>query len=489
MPPLRRPAAFALPLALVCCLALPARGDDASEVDVPTVDVVDGVVFSAPDGVELRLAYAVPSRGKGPFPVVLCTHGGGWRAGSRDAYSSLVRTLARRGFAAVTTSYRFTERSAWPAQLRDVLAARAWIVDNSSRLGFDPHRIGVLGASAGGHLSLMLGLLPDRGLGEPRLVEAVVNYFGPTEMTRGDAFAPEVDPLVVALAGGPRSAERAAIYRSLSPVTHVTPGDAPVLTFHGSADRIVPVAQARILHEALDGAGILNRLDVLDGRDHGWGGKDREATRDASIAFLHAYLRGSEHDLVAAEDFDAGADLWEMTDSAQWRAVRDGARTYLAMVTEKNEYTPKVRSPTSIALLRDVEVADFTFDVSLQYTFRDYGHASLCLFFGYQDPEHFYYVHFGKKADAHANSIFIVDGKPRVSIAATRTDGTDWDREWHRARIRRDVESGSIEVFFDDMEKPVMTAVDRTFQWGRVGVGSFDDKGNFDTIRLRGNLR
>ncbi len=126
-------------------------------------------------------------------------------------------------------------------------------------------------------------------------------------------------------------------------------------------------------------------------------------------------------------------------------------------------------------------------DVDLRSTHEVYGHQDLCLFFGHQDPEHFYYVHIGRKADAHANSIFLVNDAPRVSICEDRTDGTDWSTGWHRARIRRNTKSGTIEVFFDDMQKPIMKTTDKTFLRGRIGIGSFDDTGEFDAIRLFGH--
>jgi hypothetical protein len=105
--------------------------------------------------------------------------------------------------------------------------------------------------------------------------------------------------------------------------------------------------------------------------------------------------------------------------------------------------------------------------------------------FGYQNASRFYYVHLGKQADAAANSIFLVNDKPRVSIAAKRTEGTPWTDGWHHVRIVRRAEEGQIEVYFDDMHNPVMTAVDRTFVHGRFGVGSFDDTGMFDAVRIR----
>jgi hypothetical protein len=110
----------------------------------------------------------------------------------------------------------------------------------------------------------------------------------------------------------------------------------------------------------------------------------------------------------------------------------------------------------------------------------------MCLFFGHQDPAHFYYVHIAKKTDDHANQIFIVNGKPREKISTKTTEGTKWDDEWHQVRIVRTVADGKIEVYFDDMKSPIMTASDRTFTSGRVGIGSFDDSGNWTDIKLRG---
>jgi hypothetical protein len=95
-----------------------------------------------------------------------------------------------------------------------------------------------------------------------------------------------------------------------------------------------------------------------------------------------------------------------------------------------------------------------------------------------------YYVHFGKRTDDHANQVFIVNGAPRVKISTKTTAGTPWTDEWHRARIVRDVGSGEITVYFDDLKTPIMTAVDRTFVKGRLGFGSFDDIGNFDDVKI-----
>jgi hypothetical protein len=186
------------------------------------------------------------------------------------------------------------------------------------------------------------------------------------------------------------------------------------------------------------------------------------------------------------DDFEKPTlENWEPSDSKAWRLVKLD-RGQVANQFEQSKVETPVRSPFNRSLAKDVLASDFQLDVDLQTTARDYPHRSLCLFFGYQDPAHMYYVHFGQKTDDHANQIFIVNGEPRKKISTKTTDGTPWDEKWHHARIVRKVADGSIEVYFDDMQTPVMTAVDKTFVWGQVGIGSFDDTGNFDSFVLRG---
>jgi hypothetical protein len=190
--------------------------------------------------------------------------------------------------------------------------------------------------------------------------------------------------------------------------------------------------------------------------------------------------------LVFTTDFEDGSLWdWQPTDPQAWRIEDSGGNRVLALY-KQSDYEPEVRSPVNINLIKDVEVTSFVLELKMHSTTKDYGHRDMCLFFGYQDPLHFYYVHIANQSDAHANSIFIVNGQPRVSIAKTRTEGTKWDENWHTVRLERDVENGTIKVFFDDGAKPIMTALDHNFKWGSIGVGSFDDTGQFDEIRLLG---
>ena len=190
--------------------------------------------------------------------------------------------------------------------------------------------------------------------------------------------------------------------------------------------------------------------------------------------------------LVFEADFEDGKlDAWEATDPSAWR-IEDGHGGKVLAQFKQSIYKPKVRSPFNINLIKDLVVENFVLELKMRSTTKDYDHRSMCLFFGHQDPSHFYYVHIANKADAHANSIFIVNGEPRVSIAETRTEGTKWDDNWHTVRLVRDVAKGTIEIYFDNSPEPIMTAIDDTFKCGRVGVGSFDDTGQFDDIHLWG---
>ena len=441
-----------------------------------------GVEFAQRDGKNLAMDLKLVGSKGDAIPMVICIHGGGWARGDRKDFHPVMEKLATWGYSSASVSYRFTDVAPWPAQLEDVQEALEWIVSHADEYGIDAERIALLGGSAGAHLSLMLGTLPSEK-GEGRRVRGVVNLFGPTDFTPEKVR--QARRLVEDLVGG-KLEEETETMKEVSPVTHIDRTDAPVLTFHGTEDRLVPYkGHALALHEALDKAQVPNVLVPMQGIGHAFAG-DTEKHFQRLRQFLDAYLRGGNMPLSVSEDFDAGAEAWKPTDAKAWELRERDGRTFYSLIKKVSDYKPEVRSPHNIALLQTAKVGDFVLDVDLRSTEKAYGHQSLCLFFGHQDPSHFYYVHFGRKADAHANSIFKVDGAPRVSIAKERTDGTDWSTGWHRVRIRRELDSGKIEVFFDDMETPVMSTVDKTFGAGKIGIGSFDDTGDFDSLRLWG---
>jgi len=190
--------------------------------------------------------------------------------------------------------------------------------------------------------------------------------------------------------------------------------------------------------------------------------------------------------IVFEENFEKGADHWQPLDEKQWQIKKTDKGQVYSQHEKKSTYQPPHRSPTNVALLKDVTVGDLVLTAKVQSTHPDYGHRDAVIVFGYQDPAHFYYVHLGKQADDHANQIFIVNNEARKKISITSTSGTNWDDNWHNVKVVRKVADGTIEIFYDDMTKPVMTAKDETFKWGRIGVGTFDDTSDWDDIVVRG---
>lgn len=178
-------------------------------------------------------------------------------------------------------------------------------------------------------------------------------------------------------------------------------------------------------------------------------------------------------------------DRLVFTDAAAWRVARDEDVPALELFGA-SDYQPPFRSPLNIALLREWEFDSFTLDVELKQTGRAYGHRDLCLFFGVQSAQRFYYVHLATTPDANAHNVFLVDGAARRNLLSPQAHGVDWGDRWHHVRLERDVDTGSIRVFFDDLKQPILEVVDRTLLRGRVGVGSFDDTGRFRAWSILG---
>ena len=193
--------------------------------------------------------------------------------------------------------------------------------------------------------------------------------------------------------------------------------------------------------------------------------------------------------LVFEDDFENGADRWEPTDAKAWKIVEtDRGKVYNQF--RNSDYRGPHRSPYNISLVKGVDVGDFVLTVRVQSTNRNAGaHRDMCLFFNYQDPAHFYYVHLGKRPDPHSSQIMIVNEADRKMITKSESPGIPWDDEWHTVKIARCVSDGTIKIYFDDMKKPMMTAVDKTFDSGQVGIGSFDDNGNWDDFKLYGKKK
>ncbi len=192
--------------------------------------------------------------------------------------------------------------------------------------------------------------------------------------------------------------------------------------------------------------------------------------------------------LVYEADFSQGLDHWEFKDPNAWKVIEDDGQKVMASV-EDSDYDPPVRSPENIAILKDLVVSDFVIVAEMKSTQPAYNHRDMCVIFGYQGPAHYYYTHIAPapNTDMHANSIFIVNDEPRKSFAHKRNNGTAWKEDtYHKVMVVRDSKTGTIDVYFDNMKKPILQGKDTSFKKGRVGVGSFDDIGNIKTFKVFG---
>jgi acetyl esterase/lipase len=287
--PQLRPAA-----GIVVCLALSIAPLGAQEKIV----VENDIEYANPDNQHLQVNLARPAQGDGPFPTVLCIHGGGFRAGTRDSYDGLIRQLAERGYVAATVTYRLAPKYPFPAAIYDVKAAVRWLRANAAKYHIDPDHIGVTGGSAGGHLAQFLGVTADvkefegdeGNLDQSSRVTCVVNDYGPSDFTKSygkSVDAAEVLPLFL---GGNLEQQRQK-HILASPLYWVTPHAAPTLCIHGTKDNYVAYEQAVWMVDKLLAAGVEAELMTMDGAGHGFGGEDAKKADAALFAFFDRHLK------------------------------------------------------------------------------------------------------------------------------------------------------------------------------------------------------
>ncbi|WP_181685257.1 alpha/beta hydrolase [Halorhabdus salina] len=250
---------------------------DASETGEPAVAIHEDVTYASRDAGDLRLDLFVPEIAGRP-PLVVYVHGGGWVFETRKNAPDLERYAAEWEVAIASVSYRLAEipdgleipfdidpenttpRGVFPDQIVDVTAAIRWLQARATEYGFDPDRIATWGASAGGHLALLAGLIDDisavaGNVYAPERVEktvapeqsgavqAVVDWYGVTDLTTVPEDPEDIASLLV---GGQISKHRDRARRA-SPVTYVDADAPPLFVMHGRADEVVSIEQTRSL--------------------------------------------------------------------------------------------------------------------------------------------------------------------------------------------------------------------------------------------------
>jgi acetyl esterase/lipase len=199
---------------------------------------------------------------------------------------------------AATVEYRLAPKYPFPAAVFDVKACVRWLRANAAKYHIDPNRIGVTGGSAGGHLAQFLGVTigikefeGDEGnLKQSSAVQAVVNYFGPSDFTKSYGHSVDAAEVLPLFLGGDLEHARLRHIQS-SPLNWVTPDAAPTLCVHGTKDNYVAYEQATWMVDRLKACGVEATLMTMEGAGHGFGGEDAKRADAAMIAFFDSHLK------------------------------------------------------------------------------------------------------------------------------------------------------------------------------------------------------
>ncbi len=248
------------------------------------VEVIRDVVYGKGGTRDLHMHILRPrTQPADPMPVIVYVHGGSWEAGSPDEGLVILNPMAQRGYFCATIEYRFSQEAKFPAQIEDCKCAIRYLRANATKYHLDPNRIGVAGASPGGHLVALLGTTGDvktlDGTGgspdQSSKVQAVCDLFGPVDFVKmlPDGLPAELEPEtpLSKLLGGPVLEDIARAGRA-SPLTYLTANDPPFLILHGDRDPLVPFAQSQMLYDALKKAGVDATLIKVKDAGHGDGG-------------------------------------------------------------------------------------------------------------------------------------------------------------------------------------------------------------------------
>jgi len=278
--------------------------------DVPSPAPPPGL----PEGARMQLNIAyVPNGGERQtldlyrpatgtnWPLIVWIHGGAWLEGSKEKPPGL--GFLRHGFALASINYRLSQDAIFPAQLIDCKAAIRWLRAHAPENGINPGRIGVWGASAGGHLVALLGTTGDvkefdtgENPGVSSRVQAVCDWFGPTDFTQITNDPAELkhdtpDSPEARLIGGPvgQNIEKA---QRANPIHYITRDDPPFLIMHGDKDTVVPLEQSQLLADALQKAGVPVTFHVVPGGGHGGPEFRKPEERDRLFLFFLKNLKG-----------------------------------------------------------------------------------------------------------------------------------------------------------------------------------------------------
>ena len=271
----------------------------AGEPPVPATVVPHEVTYCAPDGVPLKMDLYLPeAAAAGPVPAALFVHGGSWTSGDKRSAEGVleINALVARGYLVASVNYRLAPEFIFPAPIEDVKCAVRYLRAHAATLHVDAQHIGAWGASAGGQLVSLLGLVgPSGGMegsggyaDQSSQVQAVVDMYGRADLREVPATRPDLLPIF----GGEANLAR------YSPVTYAGPDAPPFLILHGDQDMTVPPHLSREFAARLQAAGAPVRLVMVKNAGHGFGATapgmtpSRAEITGLICDFFDQYLKG-----------------------------------------------------------------------------------------------------------------------------------------------------------------------------------------------------
>jgi acetyl esterase/lipase len=249
-------------------LGFPALAQEARPAIPDTVSVEANIAYGPYKETVLDIVQPKETA-KEKRPGVIAIHGGGWVGGTKDDYTArLCPRYAEKGFVCASVEYRLAKSATAPAAVNDVLDAAHWFENNAKKYKVDTKRIVVTGGSAGGHLSLMVGMTPKSAkLGPTANVAAVVDFYGITDVA-DQLDGPHKQDYAVTWV--PEQSGRLELAERVSPMTYARKGLPPILAIHGDADSTVPYEHSVKLVKAIRDAGGDAELVSVPQGEHGF---------------------------------------------------------------------------------------------------------------------------------------------------------------------------------------------------------------------------
>ncbi|MHC5032715.1 MAG: alpha/beta hydrolase [Planctomycetota bacterium] len=271
----------------------------AAAQDDPTFARQSDVIYGRKHGVALTMDIFRPRKDPSGSAIVFVASAG-WFSGKRVIWPAWYRRLVRRGHTVFAVMHGSQPKYTIPEMIPDIHRAVRYIRHHAKQLDIDPNRIGIMGASAGGHLSLLLATDAKSGKGGDPVdgtssrVQAVAAFYPPTDFLNWGAEGINVSKLPVHKRFKPPfdfrrfdtetglyervkdTAERDKVLKEASPAHHVSPDDPPTLLIHGDRDFLVPLQQSRRMVKLLEKANVPVKLIVKEGAAHGWRGVEKE---------------------------------------------------------------------------------------------------------------------------------------------------------------------------------------------------------------------